>query len=123
MENKNICLQLNSKELLNKTFKSASPGYNALDVDEFLDKIILDYKAVESNFLSDKNYIISLKNEVSKLRKNVETLEIENKSLKAKIGGISDISKANSSNIEIIKRVSALEKALWKLGVNPTNIK
>ena len=123
MENKKISLQLNSKSILDKTFNSSTPGYNALEVDEFLDKIINDYKIVETNFLTNIKYVQSLANEIQQLKKTVETLDIENKSLKSKISGIGDVSKVNYTNIDMVKRINALEKALWKLGVNPTNIK
>ncbi len=45
-----IKLVLSSKEILNKTFKVAPKGYNAFEVDEFLDKILRDYKTIESNY-------------------------------------------------------------------------
>jgi DivIVA domain-containing protein len=123
VEKKIISLHLDSKQILEKHFLAASPGYNALHVDEFLDVIIRDYQAVESNCLYQKKYVDELQNEIMTLKKTVEQLEIENKSLKTKISGIGDISKANSTNIEMLKRINALEKTLWKLGVNPTNIK
>lgn len=123
MEKKIISLQLSSKEILDKSFLGSTPGYNALDVDEYLDQIIRDYKVVEANYLFQKKYVDELINEINTLKKNLENLQIENKSLKTKLHGISDISKANSTNIDLIKRISALEKTLWKLGVNPTNIK
>ena len=123
MEKKKISLQLNSQIILDRTFNGSTPGYNALEVDEFLDKIIVDYKVVESNFLANQKFIDDLLIEIQNLRKNVERLDIENKSLKSKISGISDVSKVNVSNIDLVKRINILEKTLWKLGVNPTNIK
>ena len=123
MEKKKISLQLDSKIILDKVFNPSTPGYNALEVDEFLDKIISDYKIVESNFLANQKDVDNLTSEIQQLRKTIETLDIENKSLKSKISGISDVSKVNYTNIEMVKRINNLEKALWKLGVNPTNIK
>ena len=123
MEKKIISLQLNSNDILNKYFQGSTPGYNALDVDEYLDQIIRDYETVESNYLFQKKYVDELLSEILTLKKTIEGLEIENKSLKTKLSGISDISKVNSTNIDLLKRINALEKTLWKLGVNPTNIK
>ena len=123
MEKKKISLHLNSQAILDRTFNGSTPGYNALEVDEFLDKIIGDYKLVEANFLANEKFINDLLLEIQNLRKKNESLDIENNSLKSKISGISDVSKVNVSNIELVKRINILEKTLWKLGVNPTNIK
>ena len=90
---------LKPMDIHNKEFKRVMCGYDVEEVDEFLDKIIVDYKVVESNFLANQKFVDDLLIEIQNLRKNVERLDIENKSLKSKISGISDVSKVNVSNI------------------------
>ena len=41
-------LKLTSKEILNKIFPPSDRGYNAFSVDEFLDKVLEDYRTVEA---------------------------------------------------------------------------
>ena len=41
-------LKLTSDVILNKEFQGSTPGYNPLQVDEYLDRIIKDYRVVEA---------------------------------------------------------------------------
>ena len=40
-------LQLTSKEILNKEFKKSVKGYDASEVDAFLDKVLSDYRMID----------------------------------------------------------------------------
>ena len=55
-----IKLLLTSKEILEKQFRGAPRGYDPLEVDEFLDKVLADYHKVEENDLVGKKEIESL---------------------------------------------------------------
>ena len=46
-----IKLFLSSEQILNHCFAAVPKGYDPLDVDEYLDRIIADYRTVESNLL------------------------------------------------------------------------
>ena len=123
MEKDLVRLSLNSQIILDKKFSKETNGYNALHVDEFLDRIIKDYKLVESNCLMSKQRIDALNEEINKLKKENERLAILNASYASKLEGIKDASKVNSNNIELLQKISALEKRLWKEGIDPSTIK
>ena len=116
-------LSLKSTEILDKKFKGAKNGYDSYEVDEYLDKVLSDYRLVEEKCLLNKKYYANIIKENEELKKTNEYLEISLKSYQDKLDGISDISKATSSNIDLLKRINKLEKFLWKEGFNPNNIK
>ena len=60
---------------------------------------------------------------LKELEQKINALVIENEKLKAKIPNIKDRGNVNQDNIKILKRIDALEKYLWKNGVNPNTIK
>ena len=49
-------------------------------------------------------------------------VQTENASPKSKLSGISQNADASINNLELLKRISALEKALAKAGINPNTI-
>lgn len=90
-------IQLTTKEILEKNFKSRIKGYNPDEVDKFLDIIIQDYE----NF-----------------QQHIDKLEQENQSLKREIKKLSDqspkqIPTMGSTNYDILQRLSNLEKKVF----------
>lgn len=119
-----IKLTLCSKEILDTVFTGAVHGYNSLEVDSFLDNVIRDYQIIESNFLVSQKDIESLQNKISELEEKNKFLEIDNKRYEARFEGIKNNDKSVSAdNINLVKRISALEKFLWKQGFNPNSVK
>ncbi|UXR48940.1 cell division regulator GpsB [Staphylococcus simulans] len=104
-----VSLKLSAKDIYEKDFeKTLARGYRREEVDAFLDDIIADYqKMADMN-----NEVIKLNEENHKLKKELEELRLrvatsrpqENK-------GFS--SNTNSSNVDILKRISNLEKAVF----------
>ena len=43
--------------------------------------------------------------------------------MREKLGGITDNKEASLSNLDLLKKISSLEQALYKLGVDPSTIK
>ncbi|HPY79774.1 MAG: DivIVA domain-containing protein [Erysipelotrichaceae bacterium] len=119
-----IKLTLCSKEILDTAFSGATPGYSSLEVDSFLDTVIRDYKIVESNFLVTKKDVESTQVKIKELEEKVKNLEIENKRYQTRFEGIKNNDKnVSADNINLVKRISALEKFVWKQGFNPNDIK
>ena len=119
-----IKLNLTSSDILNKQFKFVASGYDPLKVDEFLDRIILDYEKIEKNVLLSQQEIDRLIKQNEQLKKENETLAIDNaryEKLKNSIGDNKNL--LNKDNIDLIARINALEKYLYNHGVNPMNIK
>lgn len=119
-----IKLTLCSKEILATVFSGAVRGYNPLEVDSFLDNVIRDYQIIESNYLITKSDIENMQKKIDELEGKNQQLEIENKRYETRFEGIRDNDKSVSAdNINLVKRISALEKFLWKQGFNPNTIK
>lgn len=99
---------LSSKEILDKDFKIDTRGYRLKEVDQYLDLIISDYelfnkilkeKDKEKEELLDE--IMSLKQEIRNLKMSVE------------IAKSSDQEDKNVSNVDILRRLSQLEKIVY----------
>ncbi|WP_138417047.1 cell division regulator GpsB [Aquibacillus sediminis] len=87
-------IQLNSKDILEKNFKTAMRGYNQEQVDEFLDIVIQDYE----NFYHE---IERLKQENDRLKKNTDQPKTRS------------TTGSHQVNYDILKRLSNLEKAVF----------
>jgi len=118
-----IKLALSSKEILNKVFPQAPRGYDGLAVDEFLDKILSDYRLVEANNLLAKEEIDDLKARIAQLEEQNKTLELQNASYENKLKNIKTNDTVSRDNINLIKKINTYEKFLWNNGFNPNTIK
>ena len=96
------------QEILDKEFKIDARGYRPQEVDKFLDMIIHDYteynalikkQAKEIQMLNNDN--IALKNEIRRLRANIEAAE----------DGAGSGKYVN--NIDLLRRLSQLEKVVF----------
>ena len=119
-----VKLFLNSQTIINHVFPIVSRNaYDATEVDKFLDSIIQDYKKVEANSLVLKNEYEELREKNRVLEKEKRALEVDLEKYKAKFANIKSSDNVNSDNIELVRRINALEKFLWAHGYNPDTIK
>ncbi|MFA6624385.1 MAG: DivIVA domain-containing protein [Bacilli bacterium] len=115
-------LQLDSNKIYYKEFEGTKPGYDALQVDTFLDIVIKDYETFENYTADTDKKIEDLTSRIRLLTKSLNDKETENASLKSKVSAISANDDASLNNLELLKRISALEKALSKAGINPNTV-
>ncbi len=118
-----IKLVLSADEIGNKVFKGVPRGYDPYEVDKYLDLIIMDYEKVENNQLMSNAEIEALKKKIASLEKDKSNLELEIGRYKAKYSNIKPTDNVTEDNINLIKRINALERFLWQNGFNPTLIK
>ena len=118
-----IKLNLNSKEILEMKFPNVPRGYDPLYVDEYLDKIIRDYKLVESNCLVESTEVDALKAKIASLEKTIETLTIDNEKYASRLKDINENDNPTADNIDLMKRINVLEKFLYQHGYIPSQIK
>ncbi|GAA0480787.1 cell division regulator GpsB [Salinibacillus aidingensis] len=90
-------VQLTTKEILEKDFKTAIRGYNQEEVDQFLDIVIQDYEALQGE---------------------IERLTEENQRLKSGQNGNTRVRQSQQPatanvNYDVLKRLSNLEKAVF----------
>ncbi len=112
-------LNYDAKTILNIKFSPAQKGYNSLEVDETFDKIISDYLATASTIdeLVQENAKQLAKND--ELKKQIQTLSFELTSLKKKFDSLKQASSINGDNYELIQKISAYERVLYRKGINP----
>ena len=105
--NKNI-INLTPEEILNKEFRIDTRGYSIKEVDQFLDEIIADYQTFN-------RIILDLQKEKGEQADTILKLKQEIRDLKTS----AEISKASANNlngnnnVDILKRISQLEKAVF----------
>ena len=108
--NRNL-INLTPEEILNKEFRIDTRGYRLKEVDQFLDEIIADYQTFNKMILDlqrekeeQNDVILSLKQEIRDLRTTVE------------ITKASSNAQDTGSNVDILKRLSQLEKIVYGKG-------
>ena len=108
MENK---IQLSPKKILNKQFQVDFKGYSATEVDYFLDTIVIDYETFAKMLNESYDQIERLENEKKKLKERIFGLEKENM---LQQDNLSAMEENISSNVDLLKRLSMLEKEVYK---------
>ena len=103
-------LQLNVQKILDKEFNIDFKGYNATEVDYFLDIVLSDFEVVEEIVAELTAQNNSLKSANQQLKNRIEQLEREKL---VKENNIRSLEDSSSSNIDILKRLSALEKEVY----------
>ena len=101
-----IKLMLDSNKIYHKIFEGTKPGYDALQVDSFLDIVIKDYESMEE-------YITTTDEKMEELNNKVKMVNVQL---------ASENQDASLNNLELLKRISKLEEALAKAGINPNTI-
>jgi DivIVA domain len=105
-------LYLNTKEILEKEFKIDARGYRPQEVDKFLDMVIRDYTEYE-------NIIKRLDQEIKNLTEDNITLKQEIRRLNSELSTQEENdSKSSITNIDLLKRISQLEKVVYGNNIN-----
>ena len=119
-------LKLSAKEINSKEFQATDGGYDALQVDKYLDLVVNDYIAFEQ-YSNHMRKIIEQYEELKKTCERYKNKLSEVEYQKALLQEELDVLKQNegltSSNIELLQRISVLEQALYNLGKDPSKIK
>ncbi|EKB56507.1 cell division regulator GpsB [Facklamia hominis] len=94
---------LTAKDILQKEFSRSMRGYNAAEVDEYLDSIIRDYDSYQKD-------VVFLKNEnerlIAKVDELTKQLSLAKKNAPSNPG-------SGVTNFDILKRLSNLEKHVF----------
>ncbi len=116
-------INYSSESLLNLKFTKDVRGYDPLEVDEALDKVIEDLRTYEKYRSQTTQYIQRIERDIHDLNEKIKALEVENAKLKERLSDIGENPTAARENIALLKRIAALEDELYKLGGNPSKIK
>ena len=97
---------LTSRDILEKEFKIDTRGYRPQEVDKFLDLIIKDYEEMNT-------IIRELEKDKQSLMEDNVLLKQEVRRLKTKLDVLEDNDSGNSSNADVLRRISKLEKIIY----------
>ncbi len=100
-------LNLTQDDILEKEFKIDTRGYRLKEVDQFLDLIIADYGTFIDVIRRQEAEKDKLSEEVLRLKK-----ELRDASYNAEMAKASS-NTGNISNVDILKRISNLEKVIF----------
>jgi len=103
--NKNL-INLTPEDILNKEFKLDARGFRCKEVDQFLDLVIADYQEFNRK-------IVSLEKEKEEQLEEILALKQEIRNLKTSVEISKSIPGDNKGNIDILKRLSQLEKIVY----------
>lgn len=101
-------IYLTPQDILEKEFKIDARGFRPQEVDKFLDIVIRDYTEYNSIIKQLEKELKDASEDVQKLKQEVrhlnEQLELKN---------MSDNSSRTLTNVDILKRISQLEKVVF----------
>lgn len=104
---------LTPKDILEKEFKIDTRGYRLKEVDQFLDLIIGDYEQFFKILKSCEQEKEELLDEIMKLKQENRNLKTSIEIAKASEGDDASGSVRNISNVDVIRRLSQLEKIVY----------
>lgn len=125
------------EEILQKKFRKDIKGYDADQVDEYLDELIQDYLSFQHEIAAEKARSAELEKKLAHLAEayellrkqsgpaveRVRALEVENASLHQKLDGIRPGDAPTAENMEYIQRIRQLEAFLYSEGYDPVSLK
>lgn len=98
--------ELTVKEILDKQFNVDFKGYNAKEVDEFLDLVINDYQLYDEKIKECTNTLLKYENTIESLKNQIADLQ-------TRLNCKEEVSE-NTSNLDILRRLSRLEAEVFK---------
>ncbi|MDE6952711.1 MAG: DivIVA domain-containing protein [Erysipelotrichales bacterium] len=104
-------IQLSPKKILNKQFQIDFKGYSATEVDYFLDTVVEDYETFAAMLNESYEQIDNLQRENEALKMKINQMEKE-KSIQQ--DNMKVMEENLSANVDLLKRISNLEKEVYK---------
>lgn len=98
--------KLNVEDVLNKQFNIDFKGYSSVEVDEFLDLVINDYQEYDA-------MIENLGKRLQDYEKLVAAMKTKIVELEGKQGLIQANAAKGNGNVDILKRLTRLENAVF----------
>ena len=111
-------LNYDSKSLLNIKFSPDRKGYDSLEVDQVLDKIINDYDTLIATINDLANKAEQQKSKIDQLKKEYDQVTLQLATLQKKFDALKRVSNVNGDNYTLVNKVAAYERVLHRKGIN-----
>ncbi len=98
--------KLTVDKILNQEFHIDFKGYNAQEVDRFLDLVMQDYEHFQNLVASQKELLLRYEEKVDAQNRRIQELEAKT--------SVTQELPSQFSHVDILKRVSRLEEAVFK---------
>jgi DivIVA domain-containing protein len=98
--------KLNEQTILNKEFNVEFKGYSMLEVDSFLDQIILDYQYFSFELQKSKEIILTLQQQNALLQSKL--IEAQGKT-----DALLNPDPNNLNQVDLLKRLAKLEQEVY----------
>ena len=104
-------MNLTAQVIYEKDFHVDLKGYAPGEVNEFLDQVIEDYQNYDEKIEELGSALTRYEAKIKELQQQVFALQTENQNLQEQKN--SDFINANSDQVDILKRIARLEKAVF----------
>ena len=111
-------LSYDGKSLLNIKFSPNQKGYNSLEVDQVLDKIIKDYEFLTSTINELVEKAEQQKSKYDDLKKEFDRVTLQLATVQKKFDALKRVSNVNDDNYTLVNKVAAYERVLHRKGIN-----
>ena len=111
-------LNYDSKSLLNIKFSPNQKGYNPLEVDQVLDKIIKDYETLNNAIIEIASKVEQQKGQYDKLKEDFDRVTVQMATLQKKYDALKRVSNVTDDNYTLVNKVAAYERVLHRKGIN-----
>ena len=98
--------KLKVEDVLNKQFNIDFKGYSSVEVDEFLDLVINDYQEYDAMIENLGERLLEYEKQIAAMKAKIIELE-------GKQGAVQEESAAANGNVDILKRLTRLENAVF----------
>lgn len=98
--------KLNEQTIYNKEFNVEFKGYSMIEVDSFLDQIMLDYQYFQFELQKSKEIIQQLQQQNTQLQARLIEAQGKNDALLSP-------DSSNSNQVDLLKRLAKLEQEVY----------
>lgn len=105
-------MNLTAQDVYSKEFHVDLKGYAPAEVDEFLDQVIEDYQEYDEKIEELSQAVTRYEQKINELQAKIVELNADNRKLQETMrNGM--VNAGNSDQVDILKRISRLEQAVF----------
>ena len=104
-------INLTIDDIFNKEFSVDFKGYSPIEVDQFLDTVMADYKTYEDTISELGARLAEYEKQVASLK--AKLLEVEGQNMSKTMTVATPSAMSNSTQVDILKRIARLEQEVF----------
>lgn len=104
-------INLTIDDIFNKEFSVDFKGYSPIEVDQFLDTVMADYKTYEDTISELGARLAEYEKQVASLK--AKLLEVEGQNMSKTMTVAAPSAMSNNTQVDILKRIARLEQEVF----------